>query len=131
MPVVAAFNPPPGGALVFTPVLQKVVGIQLGISTVHGSNWAIFGKVVVSNSNPNPESVGAQLVAAAAVLDTTNVTIPPKSSQSISLEGVLSTSLGGAAPCVQIKCSSSLAANAQFARLVAISVDAANPAPNC
>ena len=90
---IAAYNPPPGGALGLTPVLQKVVGIRLGTANVPGLNWAIFGKVVVTNPNPNPENVVAELVAP-AVLDTTNVTIPPKSSQSISLEGVLATPAG-------------------------------------
>jgi hypothetical protein len=90
---IAAYNLPPGGALGLTPVLQKVVGIRLNTANVPGLNWAIFGKVVVTNPSPNPENVVAELVAP-AVLDTTNVTIPPKSSQSISLEGVLATPAG-------------------------------------
>ena len=127
---IAAYNPPPGGSLALTSVLQKVVGIRLGTANVPGLNWAIFGKVVVTNPNSNPETVVAEL-AAPAVLDTTNVTIPAKSSQSISLEGVLATPAGVPPPCVQIKCSSSLTANAEFARLVAISVDTINVAPSC
>jgi len=74
---IAAYNPPPGGALGLTPVLQKVVGIRLNTANVPGLNWAIFGKVVVTNPNPNPENVVAELVAP-AVLDTTNVTTPAK-----------------------------------------------------
>jgi hypothetical protein len=105
---IAAFNAPPGGALGLTAVLQNVVGIRLNTANVPGLNWAIFGKVVVTNPNPNPENVVAELVAP-AVLDTTNVTIPAKSSQSISLEGVLATPAGVPPPCVEIKCSSTLA----------------------
>ena len=106
---IAAYNPPPGGALGLTPVLQKVVGIRLNTANVPGLNWAIFGKVVVTNPNPNPENVVAELVAP-AVSDTTNVTIPAKSSQSISLEGVLAPPAGVPPPCVEIKGSSTLSA---------------------
>jgi hypothetical protein len=127
---IAAYNVPPGGSLALTSVLQKVVGIRLNTANVPGLNWAIFGKVVVTNPNANPENVVAELVAP-AVLDTTAVTIPGKSSQSISLEGVLTTPAGVAPPCVEIMCSSSLSANAELARLIAISVDAINIAPSC
>jgi hypothetical protein len=96
--------------------------------------WAIFGKVVVTS--PGVVNVRAQLLAVAppappVVLDTSIATIPANGAESISLEGVLPPTAAGAFPptCVEIVCTSPLLANAELARLIAISVNPAEVVP--
>jgi hypothetical protein len=128
---VAIYNAPPGAGVALPPsVAQKVVGIHLNTGNNVSPFWAIFGKVVVASAGV--ANVRAQLVAVAppapaVVLDTTTATIPANGSESISLEGVLTPAATGAAPptCVEIICTSPVPANAELARLIAISVDPA------
>jgi len=125
---IAIFNPPPGGSKALPAnTVEKVVGIQLNTGNNVSPFWTVFGKVVVNNPNASPVNVVAQLVVApSTVLDTSTATIPANGSESISLEGVPLTPTGGIVPmCVEINCKASLPANAEFARLIAISV---NPA---
>jgi hypothetical protein len=126
---IAIYNAPSGALL---PKFQKAAGIQLNTGNNVSPFWTVFGKVVFANPNSSPVNVQAQLVATQpaptppAVLDITNVTILPNSSQSISLEGVTPIPTVAIFPmCVEIIWQASLPANVEFPRLIAISV---NPA---
>jgi hypothetical protein len=130
MAIATIFNPAPGGAVALPAnVRQKVAGIQLNTGNNVSPFWAIFGKVVVV-AGAGVVNVQAQLVATPpvppTVLDTSTATIPANGSESISLEGVLS-SAAGAAQCVEIVCTSPVASKAEFARLIAIPVNPAVP----
>jgi hypothetical protein len=102
-----------------------------GFNSIRANNlspfWTVFGKVVVNNPSPSPVTVQAQLVVApATVIDTSMATIPANGFESISLEGVPLGTAGAIVPmCVEINCKASLNANAEFARLIAISVSPA------
>ena len=125
---IAIYNAPPGGSKPLPAnTVEKVVGIQLNTGNNVSAFWTVFGKVVVNNPSPSPITVQVQLVVApATVLDTSTATIPANGSESISLEGVPLTPTGGIVPmCVEINCRASLNANAEFARLIAISVSPA------
>jgi len=125
---IAIFNPPPGGSKALPAnTVEKVVGIQLNTGNNLSPFWTVFGKVVVNNPNASPATVQAQLVVApATVLDTSTATIPANGFESISLEGVPPAPTVAIVPmCVEINCKASLNANAELARLIAISV---NPA---
>ena len=125
---IAIYNAPPGGSkLLPANTAEKVVGIQLNTGNNISFFWTVFGKVVVINPNAGPVSVQAQLLLAspATLLDTSFATIPANGSESISLEGV-AVGTAGAPMCVEIICSTtSLPANAELARLIAISVSPA------
>ena len=126
---IAIYNPPPGGSKALPAnTVEKVAGIQLNTGNNLSPFWTVFGKVVVANPNPNPVNVVAQLVVVpATVLDTSTATIPANGSESISLEGVPPAPTFGITPmCVEINCKASLTANAEFARLIAISVNPAS-----
>ena len=125
---IAIYNPPPGGSKPLPAnTVEKIVGIQLNTGNNVSPFWTVFGKVVVNNPNASPVNLVAQLVVApSTVLDTSTATIPANGSESISLEGVPLTPTSGIVPmCVEINCKASSPANAEFARLIAISV---NPA---
>lgn len=125
---IAIYNPPPGGSKPLPAnTVEKIVGIQLNTGNNVSPFWAVFGKVVVNNPNASPISVEAQLVVApATVLDTSIATIPANGFESLSLEGIpLGTATAIVPMCVEINCKASLPANAELARLIAISV---NPA---
>ena len=125
---IAIYNLPPGGSKALPAnTVEKVVGIQLNTGNNVSPFWTVFGKVVVNNpSSASPVNVVAQLVVApATVLDTSTASIPAGGSESIPLEGVLQIPPSAPPACVEINCRASLNANAEFARLIAISV---NPA---
>jgi hypothetical protein len=125
---IAIYNAPPGGSKALPAnTVQKVVGIQLNTGSNVSAFWTVFGKVVINNPSPNPITVQAQLVVVpATVLDTSMATIPANGFESISLEGVPLGTAGAIVPmCVEINCKASLNANAEFARLIAISVSPA------
>ncbi|HEY6341473.1 MAG TPA: hypothetical protein VIY49_08285 [Bryobacteraceae bacterium] len=105
-----------------------MAGIQLNTGNNVSPFWAIFGKVVVV-AGAGVVNVQAQLVATvpALVLDISTATIPANGSESISVEGVLSAPAGAGPTCVEIICTSPVAAKAEFARLIAIPVDPAAP----
>jgi len=126
---IAIYNLPPGGSKPLPAnTVEKVAGIQLNTGNNLSPFWTVFGKVVVSNPGASPVNVVAQLVAApATVLDTSTATVPANGSESISLEGVPPGTAGAIFPiCVEINCKASLNANAEFARLIAISVSPAS-----
>jgi hypothetical protein len=130
---IAAFNTPIDASAAVGVIPTKVVSIRINTGHDISPNWAIIGKVVVNNSHPTSEKVTAELLAGAIKLDVTMVVIPPNSSQSLSLQGVLVTPAGvpPQSECVQISCVSSLPAAAQFAQLMALSVDVPDPQPIC
>src|ERR1700756_4538682 len=128
---IAIYNAFPGGAAaLLANVPQKVAGIQLNTGNNISPFWTIFGKVVVV-AGAGVVNVQVQLVATPPapplVLDISPATIPANGSESISLEGVLSTPAGPAPTCVEIICTSPVAAKVEFARLIAISVSPAAP----
>lgn len=91
-------------------------------------NWLIFGKVVVQllTASPIPPTeVDAQITAPGPrVLDFSRVIMPPVNtsvSQSFSLQGTLSSASSIE---VVLFCNAHASATAQFAQLVALSVDA-------
>ena len=125
---IAIYNAPPGGSKALPAnTVEKIVGIQLNTGNNISPFWTVFGKVVVNNPNASPANVVAQLVVApSTVLDTSIATIPANGSGSISLEGVPPAPTVAIVPmCVEITCKASLPANAELARLIAVSV---NPA---
>jgi hypothetical protein len=125
---IAIYNPPLGGSKALPAnTVKKIVGIQLNTGNNVSPFWTVFGKVVVNNPNASPVNVVAQLVVApATVLDTSVATIPANGSESLSLEGVPLGTAGTIAPmCVEINCKASSPANAEFGRLIAISVSPA------
>jgi hypothetical protein len=136
---IAVFNNPPGLSVALPAnVTQKVLGIQLNTGNNISPYWTIFGKVVIANPNASPVNVVAELVpvpahpGTPAVLDTSSATIPANGTESISLEGVLPPAPAGVSPatCVEITCHAlPLSADAEFPRLIAISVDPAVVAP--
>jgi hypothetical protein len=127
---IAVYNSAPGGSKTLPAnTVEKVAGIQLNTGNNISPFWTVFGKVVVTNASANPINVVAQLVVVSpsTVLDTSMATIPGNGSESIFLEGVPSSPAGAILPmCVEINCESSMPANAEFARLIAISVDPAS-----
>jgi hypothetical protein len=136
MSTIATFNVPiDQGPVPLTAFLTKVVSIRLppaNPATGVSARWAIFGKVVITNSHATAENAVAELLEGATVLDRTIVVIPGgKISQSLSVEGTLTTT-PGAANCVQISCSiSGGPGTAQLAQLIAISVDNFDPSQPC
>ena len=126
---IAIYNPQPGGSKALPAnTVEKVIGIQLNTGNNLSLFWTVFGKVVVANPSTSPVNVVAQLVLApSTVLDTSTATIPANGSESISLEGVPLGPAGTVVPmCVEINCKASLPANAEFARLIALSVSPAS-----
>jgi hypothetical protein len=126
---IAVYNAAPGGSKALPPnTTEKVTGIQLNSGNNFSPFWTVFGKVVVTNASASPVNVVAQLVVVApsTVLDTSTATIPANGAESISLEGVPPSSTAGAAMCVEITCRATSSANAEFARLIAISVNPAS-----
>lgn len=114
-------------ALSNMPVGVVSVAIPAASAGVTGK-WLIFGKVVIqlaaAGPIPNPTEVDIQLtLPGPQVLDFSRVLMPPFSnaiSQSFSLQGTLSSSSSVE---VVLFCNAGVSATAQFARLVAISVD--------
>jgi hypothetical protein len=130
---IAVFSAPiDQGPVALTGPLVRVVSILLpAANATNGvsAHWAIFGKIVVTNPHAAPQNVVAELLAKAVILDTTTVVMPGGGiSQSISVEGTLTTT--GTAVCVQIACAAP-SGTAQFAQLIAISVDAIQASQNC
>jgi hypothetical protein len=127
---IAVYTPPPGGSKALPAnAIEKVIGIQLNSGNNVSPFWTVFGKVVVTNASASPVNVVAQLVVVSpsTVLDTSSATIPANGSESISLEGVPSSPAGAILPmCVEINCRASSPANAELARLIAISVNPAS-----
>ena len=137
MSTICTFNVPiDQGPVPLTAVLTKVVSILLPApnpSTGVSARWALFGKVVVTNSHSNPQQATAELLHGATLLDKTVVVIPGAGiSQSLSVEGTLTTA-AGAVNCVQISCSitGGPPGTAQLAQLIAISVDVLEPSQPC
>jgi hypothetical protein len=127
---IAVYNAPPGGSKALPAnTVEKIIGIQLNSGNNVSAFWTVFGKVVVTNASASPVNVVAQLAVASpsAVLDTSTATIPANGSESISLEGVASSPAGAILPmCVEINCRAPSPANAELARLIAISVNPAS-----
>jgi hypothetical protein len=131
--VFAVYNSPPGGSHSLPAnTVEKIVGVQLNTGNNVSQFWTVFGKVVVDNStNSQPVKVQAQLVVPGSLtplLDTSIATIPANGLGSIPLEGVPAQT--DAAMCVEIHCKAfppGATPGAEYARLIAISVDRASP----
>ena len=120
---IAAFN---------VPIDQGPVSLQHFGDTIvvciqlrHG-NWAIFGKVAVSNSDGDSQNAGVKLFAqdASRTLDSSDVRIPGGGIQSVSVEGTLTVDKD--TDFVHISCAT-FNGHAQEAQLIAISVDTLFP----
>jgi hypothetical protein len=129
--VIAVYNSPPGGAKSLpSGVDTKIVGIQVNTLNTQSPFWTVFGKVVVNNVTANPARLTAELTVPALpvpLLDTSLATIPAHGSVSVSLEGVVIRGETQTPLCVEIHCNATSSPpainNAEYARLIAISVD--------
>ena len=131
MSTIAAIQNTHPAAVSVAAAPTKVVSMFLsGPSPANGVSglWAIFGKVVIANSNAKAQNATAELLFGKTALDTTTVFLPGNGiSQSLSMEG-LATGPG----CVEISCNIAAGpGTAQFAHLVAISVDLIENAQSC